>query len=267
MVSENNKSGGLPQNGTTSEELLRELEECKQKIRQLEKNAVIIETLPLIFHKLKNKLTPILGYSQMLLTKIQDPAILARIKKIDNNASELTGQLNALKDYFITGDNLREEIGLNQILQNLEPWFDTVRESGQVVIELDFDEKIPQDLFSTGQIETLIKELVKNSLTAIKSKDSWQGVVEIETENETDCYHLTVKDNGIGIDEENLALIWEPFYSQFPEQAGIGLTICEKIIANHGASHDVTTKAGEYAEVKITFSKKKLKTRDIEKLS
>jgi len=47
--------------------------------------------------------------------------------------------------------------------------------------------------------------------------------------------------------------IWTPFYANFPGRAGLGLVICERIIANHGAACVVTSKPGEFSCFDIDF--------------
>jgi nitrogen-specific signal transduction histidine kinase len=47
--------------------------------------------------------------------------------------------------------------------------------------------------------------------------------------------------------------IWAPFYTQYAENAGLGLVICEKVIANHEAACQVSSVAGEFSQFEIIF--------------
>lgn len=239
----------------------KELDQSKKTLLKLQKSEIVGEMLPVIFHKLKNKLTPILGYSQILLTKVEDETIRQRLSKIEKNANELTEQLNFLRDYFKIGKQVKVKENLNTIINHLKPYFEGIEKSENVKIELNLDPGIPEDLLIPGQIEALITNLVDNAAQSIKAKemDGSRGLITISThsageEEEKSVYTLSIRDNGRGMDEKDIPVIWSPFYSQFPNKAGLGLTICEKIISNHEAAHLVESVEGEYTEFLITFT-------------
>ncbi|UCH97146.1 MAG: HDOD domain-containing protein [Candidatus Aminicenantes bacterium] len=233
----------------------KELNHSRETLIEMQKSEIMGEMLPIIFHKLKNKLTPILGYSQILLTKVQDSAISERLKKIEKSANDLANQLNVLRNYFKPEKTTKERENLNAIITRLKPYFSEIETKENIKIVLDADDSIADDLLNPGQIEVLITKIVDNSVLAIKEKSIADGRIDIKTEPVKDGCKLIIKDNGIGIKEENIPRIWTPFYSDFPHQAGIGLTICEKIISNHDASYQVRSKEGEFTEIEITFKK------------
>ena len=231
----------------------KELDHSKKMALQLQKSEIVAEMLPVIFHKLKNKLTPILGYSQILLAKVQDEGFINRIRKIEKNANELAEQLNMLRDYFKSDVQLKERDNLNSIINNMKPYFNRIEAEEDIKINLALDNGIPMDVLIPGQMEVLISHLVDNAAQSIKRKGARDGLITIRTEVEEDGYSLSVRDNGIGLDENELALIWTPFHSGFEKQTGLGLSVCEKIIANHKATRDVESVKGQYTEFKVSF--------------
>jgi signal transduction histidine kinase len=122
-----------------------------------------------------------------------------------------------------------------------------------VRIRLELDPKIPDDLFFSGEIETLILNLVDNAVTAVKMKDPAGKNIWIRTENENDQYRLRVRDDGIGIAEEEQGKIWAPFFSRFKDRPGLGLTICEKIASNHNGQFQVRSERNVFTEFTATF--------------
>ena len=62
-----------------------------------------------------------------------------------------------------------------------------------------------------------------------------------------------MRDNGCGMNQDELALAWTPFHAGFPGGAGLGLVLCEKIIADHGASGLITSSVGEFSEITVSF--------------
>jgi HD-like signal output (HDOD) protein/signal transduction histidine kinase len=236
----------------------KELNHSRETLIELQKSEIIYELLPVIFHKLKNKLTPILGYSQILLTKVQDTAVSNRLRKIEKNANDLANQLNVLRNYFKTEKITREKENLNTILTHLRPYFSMLETQENIKIVFSPDDGIPDDLLNRGQIEALITNIVDNAVRAIKAKGTagaTGGRIDIKTDSLNNEYKIIIRDNGIGINEKNLVKIWTPFYSDFPGQAGIGLSICDKIISNHDASYHVHSKEGEFTEFEIVFKR------------
>lgn len=72
-------------------------------------------------------------------------------------------------------------------------------------------------------------------------------------------YELTVRDNGCGMQEEEIHKITEAFYmvdksrSRKAGGAGLGMTLCNKIVEVHGAEWEIRSRLGEGTEVRITF--------------
>jgi signal transduction histidine kinase len=209
--------------------------------------------LPVIFHKLKNKLTPILGYAQILIRKIEDDDIVQRLKKIETNANDLTEKLDQLKDYFKTEAPPKEKANLNNIINQLQDYFLSIQKLEKIKIELKLDNNLPDDFLIPGQIEALITNIFNNAVSAIKEKNISDGCIRICTKLDEKSYHLIIRDNGIGITNEEIADIWVAFYSKFPEKVGLGLTVCEKILSNHGATCRVQSQTGKFSEFNITF--------------
>jgi signal transduction histidine kinase len=63
--------------------------------------------------------------------------------------------------------------------------------------------------------------------------------------NSSNWILLTIKDNGIGIPNENLKRIFDPFFTTKQEGTGLGLSIAHKILEQHNALIDVKSKEGK----------------------
>ncbi|MCI0471131.1 MAG: hypothetical protein L0Y73_05680, partial [Candidatus Aminicenantes bacterium] len=157
--------------------------DCRKKLHELQQAEILLEILPIIFHKLKNKLTPIMGYTQILSAKVTDEYVKERLKKIENNADELTNQIDMLRDYFSNSQPMKEEINLNDIISGMASYFSGVRENDKIEIELDLDRAIPAAALCPGQIEMLIIQMVDNAVQAIKEKNTGSGRIRTRTKN------------------------------------------------------------------------------------
>jgi signal transduction histidine kinase len=233
-----------------------ELAGSRKKLRECRKNELMSEILPVIFHKMKNKLTPIVGYSQILQTKIDDERQVERIKKIEKNADELAGQFNLIRDRYAIEKTGKVKGNLNDILSGLKPHLADIVKGLDIAVEWEMDPDIPVDNLYPGQIELLIANMMDNAVLAIAKKNTAGGIIEIKTKTGEDAYSFSIKDNGAGMEKEDIPKIWTPFFSRFANRAGIGLTLCEKIINNHEASFTVDSAAGEFSEFVVIFKRK-----------
>ena len=225
---------------------------------------VALEILPVIFHKLKNKLTPILGYSQLLMSQIQDDKNRERLRKIEFGAEELAELMNQLKDFFEIDDNLLETGSLNAVVNGLSPYFSLLEKDYDLKITLDLEDNIPSIPFNKAQVKVLICELLSNSIRAVKLNEKKTGAVKIQTGLFNDGCSIMIEDNGIGIQEDEMVDVFAPFYSSCQGHAGLGLTICERIAHNHDAKIMMTSKPGEITSFTVIFPATNAESHDLD---
>ncbi|MGK0237783.1 MAG: signal transduction histidine kinase [Candidatus Pelagisphaera sp.] len=118
----------------------------------------------------------------------------------------------------------------------------------KIVLELADVDTI---LGSEGHIVQVLINLLSNASGAIKQLDkSRPGKIAIRSERFDDRMRVSVSDNGIGMDEETMERVFEPFYTtkDVGEGMGLGLSICHTIIQSHGGTLEVKSVEGECSE-------------------
>jgi signal transduction histidine kinase len=202
---------------------------------------------------MKNKLTPILGYAQILQSRSSDEFTIERLRKIERNTTELTEALNILKDYFKVEPAPKQSGNINLLLQDMGSVWQKIANAERIRIVLDLDPEAPNLPLDAAQLKILLLNMVNNAAAALKMKKQQDKEVRLSTRIEDDNLELVIRDNGGGICEEDMGNIWTPFFSRFPEHAGLGLVFCEKIIANHEASCRVSSSLGEFSQFELLF--------------
>lgn len=88
------------------------------------------------------------------------------------------------------------------------------------------------------QIEQVIFNIIKNSIYYIGIKDR-KGSINIKTYKESEYFCLEIKDDGTGIEEENINKIFDPFFTtkEPGEGTGLGLSICYDIVVVKHKGH------------------------------
>ena len=82
-----------------------------------------------------------------------------------------------------------------------------------------------------------------NAIEAVEGKNP--GIIEITTTTQNGHCAMILKDNGVGMDEEELSKIFEPFITSKKNGTGLGLTNTQNIILNHKGHISVESKKGE----------------------
>ena len=216
------------------------------------------DILPVILHKLKNKLTPILGYSQILQMKNSDDLLTEKINKIERNAEELTELFDNLKDSLPIKKPAMQNCSINELIMSEQTLFRSIRENG-IIIKPELDKNLPLITLNTRLISLLIRNVIQNSITAIVLKGSGNGKIIITTGQDEDKIFLKIRDNGCGIEMPDMNNIWTPFFSRFPGRGGIGLLIAEQVISDHAGKYKVESETGIFTEFTFEFPLKGIK--------
>ena len=205
-----------------------------------------------IAHDFNNLLTAILGNVSIALMhgKTGDPITdrLVAAKKASLRAQELAQQLLT---FAKGGAPIKKTASIAQLVRDTVGF--SLRGSN---VRCEFS--IPTDLWAAdvdpGQISQVIQNLAINADQAMASGGTLRVAcdnVEIATEDSRlllkpgRYLKITVRDEGVGIPEDNLKKIFDPYFTTKPKGSGLGLATTYSIIKNHGGIVDVTSKQGE----------------------
>ena len=217
------------------------------------RDALLLEALPVIFHKLKNKLTPILGFTQILKSRGSDDFASERLERIERNAAELTENLNALKEYGRRPSPALQPAALDRLLEGMAGDWQALadRAAARVVLELEPD--LPELPFDGEQVRFLLLELADNAARALRARPPAEREVRVSLRRCGAALRLAVRDNGRGLAPDELELVWNPFYAGEDGGAGLGLALCDAAVARHGACRSAASLPGEFSEFRVDF--------------
>lgn len=223
-------------------ELMRDELKAKQ-VREEALKKSQKELISCISHDLKTPISTIKAYSEGLRDNIaKDPVRQQEfIHIIINKTDLLIGMINELLEYSTAQLNQleinREELYFldyfNPLMSELEVY---VRQNG---FEFEYLPKAPNLIVTIDpkRITEVIYNLIENSMKYMNHK---QGRIVVETEREEQFVLIRVKDNGPGINADDIPFIFDKFYraeksrsSSIPG-SGLGLSICRYIINRHG---------------------------------
>lgn len=209
-------------------------------------------------HEIRTPLTSIIGYADFLKNNKCDEKttqecvqyIYSEGKKLQIMSTKLM-DLITLKKQSLEIKNINVKSLLNDISKSLTPKLNE-KAINLKIISQDFNIIADKDL-----IIILISNLIDNAIKASKNGD------EIVLRGYEDKYPvIQVEDNGIGMREEDIKKIFEPFYmvdkarDRRNNGAGLGLSICAQIAELHNAEIQVDSQLGKGTTIKVLFSAK-----------
>ena len=160
-----------------------------------------------------------------------------------NGNKRIANIANAMREYSHPGSRRKKAEDINRAIENS---LDVCRNEwkGVATIELDLDSQLPLVNCLLGEIKQVILNLIVNAVRAIEKKNSCQDLqkIKVSTRMLSHCIEIRVSDTGIGIAQDALPHIFDPFYttSEIGKGTGQGLTIVHGIVVEkHGGSIDV----------------------------
>jgi signal transduction histidine kinase len=213
-----------------------------------------------ISHDLKEPLRMISSFSNLWYRKnkaTNDETDEEYFYFIRDGAERMTNMLQGLLDYATIGKKDKDEeiLDLNRVVADVEMILYMKIKDNQAIID-----KVNLPIVRTHKV--LLFQLLQNLISnAIKfKKTNVHPIVSITAKEETERYIIGVHDNGIGIAEENLGMIFNIFKrlhtKEEYEGTGIGLSLCEKIVHHLGGKIWVKSKLGEGSSFFFSLPKK-----------
>ncbi len=199
------------------------------------------EFLAMITHELKTPLVPIQGYSDILLSEHLGKLTPKQKDRLSIIKSSATSLLNLISDLL---DAQKLELGQVRMIKTDNSIKDTIEkavesfEPQSTKRKVKIISKSPNVIVShdSERIVQVLTNLIKNSLTAVKSKT---GVITIEAQDLPSEIIVNVKDNGVGIPLDKQKDLFKKFYqvdatlTRELGGSGLGLAICKGIIEKH----------------------------------
>ncbi len=211
---------------------------------QAEKLATVGKVTGGIAHEIKNQLVGIM-FAELIKDKYPNDAELQNyVQYILDAYSHILNMVDEIRSFAKQAppDYSKEYISFSQILDKVLTLCRFDKKLKLVKMEKVFEQEI-FTMMNREKIKQVLLNLIKNAAEALD--DDRNGKVTIGLKDENGMAALSISDNGVGISAENLARIWEPFFTTKGENGtGLGLDICRKIIEAHKGTITVVSTVG-----------------------
>lgn len=236
MVTYIRNGDGSPKGIICVETDLTERKKLEKEMVRLDKLHMIGEMAAGIGHEVRNPMTTVRGFMQLLAVKEKNSV---KREQFNLMIEELDRANSIITEYLSLAKNKKVELkpgNLNDVLNNLYPLLvaDAMVSDKYVITEFG---RIPEILLDEKEISQLILNLVRNGLEAM----SPGGTVTIKTYPEGLDTVLLVKDEGTGVDPQILERLGTPFVTTKDTGTGLGLAVSYSIVERHNGKITVDT--------------------------
>lgn len=226
----------------------------EEQLQQREKLSSIGLLAAGVAHEVNTPLTGVSSYTQMLLGMMPetDPkhALLQKVRRQADRASDI---VNNLLNFSRTGGATEfTELSINQVLDDTLQLLEPQLRRNLIEIVRHYDADIPRAYGNAVKLQQIFTNLILNARDAIPEG----GRIMLSTSStDEDTLTVEVSDTGIGIAPENVAKIYDPFYTTkgVGRGTGLGLAVSYGIVQEHSGHIAVESTPGKGTTFRITL--------------
>jgi len=212
-------------------------------------------------HEIRNPLGGMKGAAQLLREQLAaDPALREYPDLIVREVERVTALLDRLLAPGQRRTAARRRINIHRIVDDVL-LLEMGRFPAAITVRRRFDPSLPEVMGNEAALRQVVLNLVKNSIEAMQGRGELTISTLMETGfrirepgGETDRFlSLEIADNGPGMSADCLSQVFTPFFTTKGGGSGLGLTICQRIVAEHGGSIRIESTPGNGARVRVSL--------------
>lgn len=233
---------------------ITERKKTEETLGKTEKLSMIGELAAGIAHEIRNPLTTIRGFVQLLTENenghVYANTILDEIERINYIVNEFMIFAKPHTVYFSHCD-------MKNIVSSVIKFLEPEALLNNVIMEYQFP---TEEIVLNGeknQLKQVFLNLLKNSIEAMPSG----GKIDISIETSADDIFIKIRDEGEGMGDEQVKRLGEPFFTTKEKGNGLGLMVSYKIIQNHNGTIDVQSIQNQGTCFTIIFKNQRKKER------
>jgi PAS domain S-box-containing protein len=208
---------------------ITERKRTEEIIHRQDKLAAVGQLAAGVAHEIRNPLTSMRGYTEFLILDETDPQ---RKEFLDIILDEIERVNNIVEEFMVLAKPKAielEEKNIIPVIKNVVSLLEFEARKRNVRLHLECQEEIIQVECDENRLKQVFLNFIKNGIEAMPSG----GDLIVRTSVNNQNVQISIQDTGIGISEEKLKKLGEPFYTTKKNGNGLGLMVSFKIIESH----------------------------------
>jgi two-component system, NtrC family, sensor kinase len=237
-----------------------ELGAAQNELIHVERIASLGKLSSSVAHEINNPLSGILVYTKLIHKQLSNPdlddakkeTMLKHLKLIENETKRCGEIVKGLLEFSKKDQEDFESKHLHKILQDTYELMTHPIRIANINLQIELKAKSDLIFCSPNQIKQACVAILVNATEAVHDN----GEIIISTNNpDIDTIQIDISDNGIGMPEDDIPQIFQPFFSTKHDTSGIGLglAIVHGIVKSHNGRIDVKSELGRGTTISITL--------------
>ncbi len=207
-----------------------------------------------IAHEIRNPLSGINVLIDGIRENFEDPESAADIRRLlletQKASDKIAGVIKRVLDFSRPSQPQLTLTDVNlPVKEALELTKTTLRKAG-VLLETDLNESLPPLYIDEQMIEQVVMNLLSNAIEAL-SGDRPDKRLRVSSRRKNGYVVIDIADSGPGVPDALREKVFDPFYTTRSDGSGIGLSLCQRLIADHGGSISIASSEWGGAEFRI----------------
>ncbi len=225
---------------------LSQMRELEEKLRQAERLSYLGKMASWVAHEIRNPLTAIDGFAQLLEHAKEGK----KIKQFSSEIRRGTDRINNIIDDILAFARTKRKVEYTDI--NLRTLIESITNNIKNVKIGISGNKTPIVKGEMESIRRLFINTINNSIEAMGEN----GVLQIIFSADNDYYVTEIVDNGRGISKEAMKKLFTPFFTTKQRGTGLGLSIVRKTVDEHEGRIEIESKEGEGTTCRVYLPRK-----------
>ncbi|MDC0127732.1 ATP-binding protein [Methylophilaceae bacterium] len=224
------------------------------EVTQAQRHSAWGEIARRLAHEIKNPLTPIQLSAERIQHKFSNKLNKEDSIILERSTNTIVNQVNALKIMVNEFAEYARPTKIKKDTVRIDSLVDEVIELYEInkMISIKKEKNIPIIYADQNKLRQVIINLIENSQDALK--EIKKPKIKIFIKKKVNEVELIVEDNGIGIPDEIIGRIFEPYITSKKTGTGLGLAIVHKIIEEHDGKIKIERISNSGTRVIITFN-------------
>jgi CheY-like chemotaxis protein len=193
---------------------------------------VLEELISDLVHKLNNPLASIRGFSELILSKTEDPGIKKEVEMILREADRASHIVRNLVAFTKKRDYRKEPVDLNRLIEEV------VREKAEelraknITLTKRLSASLPMTMADPQEMKQVFINLIENAEEAINQFHGF-GEIQVTTHVIDSLVEVIFSDDGPGIKQEDILKVFNLFFTTKNKGVGLGLPTSLNIVLRH----------------------------------
>lgn len=223
----------------------------QQKTQQQEKLVLLGEMAAGVVHEIRNPLTSIKGFSQLIISKARDEQIREYARIIDCTANDVSKVVSDFLAFAKPRLPVLQELSVNQLIQSMKSALESQLNEKGIKCHYLFTTGEKTVMADGGQIKQAIGIVVNNAIEAMAGSQNPRLTICTAFNELTGEMIITIADNGKGMNPEELLKVGTPFFTTKDYGTGLGMSICYQIVNEHSGRIEIESEPGSGTSVII----------------